>query len=362
MKQTDMQTYKDLLYTLCKPEKNVSTKKYNNCFICFARSTLYFGTMGVTLLRFNCPHSKIPSKTYIERSNTACFLAICASTLLLLTIANNVFDKTVDLRQISLVHAEMVIHLAGATLYALAVYQQNTKVNELYGLNLMVELCAKNGMITLDDKLVKRYTTIFMFFIISCVITLIMTVTTLFIDKCYPLNCFKGVLEDLSFFIEFIVGAHYTFLGITYLRLFSTVLEAVRETLQERFKNRNLQENLLPIEDTSCTIDRKIINQYISKRLDVTRKINNCQRLYLGLHKNLSVTNSFMNPSFLIWWNAVVAATVTCVYLIIKHVKNGMVINVVDGYFMYKVICSLLAMVSYFVVMATIADVVSEIF
>lgn len=304
--------YKDLLYSLCKPEKNVSTKKYNNCFICFARSTLNFGTMGVTLLRFNCPHSKIPSKTYIRRSNVACFFALCASTLLLLTIASNVFDKTLDLRQISLIHAEIVINLAGAILYALAVYQQNTKVNELYGLNVMVELLAQNGMVTLDDKLVRKYTTVFMFFIVSCLITLAVTITTLFIDKCRPLACLKGVLEDLSFFIEFIVGAHYTFLGITYLRLFSTVLEAARETLQERFKHHHLQETLLTLEDAAT--DRKIIRRYLAKRLDVTAKLNKCQRLYLGLHKNVCITNSFMNPGFLIWWNAVVAATVICLY------------------------------------------------
>lgn len=316
-----------------------SSKRFENCFICFFRPVLRFGYTGITALNFECDHSKRPFHTSLKRSWLATSIAFLLSAFFFTVGSHNaytVYGTNISSRDDVLLVGAVMINSIAAYLFLFGVVKTKAKIREIDGLSEIVKDSERMKIIFLDEPFVRKAHKLVHVLIAMFVSLQVFTVLMFVFIGDYSLKAFKKLCTDTCVFMQGTVGSHYVLLQLVLLHMFQKVSAEIREACENR------------------------LNRQASCKQQFLTKIQQLGRLYESVYLNFVETDKFQSPAFLVWWNIVLLVNTLATYIIIVSILIREPLDITQLLFTLKVCGCLVGIIIYLVEMEITAAVVSQ--
>lgn len=327
---------------------NRTSKRNDNCFICFFRPALIFGYTGITPINFHCDHSGHPVKCSLKRSWLGTSISAVLFIVVLFVGAHNaytLYGTKISTREDVLLLGAVLINFIAAYLLSVGLRNANIKIRELRGIIQLVEDADKMGIKFLHDTFVKRGQTLTFTLITLFVCLQLFTIAAFFINGDFSFTAYKRLCTDTCVFLQGTLGTHYITLHLLLLNMFQKVLDKMKEILETRLDAADLNKN-----------DSDSIN---SSQQIFDKEVRRICRFYKSIYLNLLEEDHFTGPALLIWWNAIVAANIVSVYVLLKSMMMQEPLGMVSILFMLKIYGCMMGVIIYLFEMEITAAVVS---
>lgn len=321
-----------------------TTKRYENCLICFFRPALVFGYTGITPVNFYCDHSERPVKCFLKRSlmGTTISAFLCVIVLFVaIHSAYSLYGNKVSTRDDVLLLGTVMINFIAMYLLTVALRFEDIKIKELEGIIQLITDGEQMGITFLDKEFVGSCL-ILIFALITMFVSLeVFTVLIFIIAGDFSFSAFKRLCTDTCVFMQGTVGTHYIALQLLLLHMFQKVLHKLKETLESRLSNNSTKKSSSTSHEIFATNVRRIC------------------RFYKSLYLNFLEENKFMGPAFLIWWNTILAVNIISVYVVLNSIMIQEPLGIVSIFFVLKFYGCMVGIMIYLTEMEVTAAVVS---
>lgn len=323
-----------------------SENSFQNCLICLFRPAFYFGFTGITAIKFSCDHSRPPVTVFLERSILSTFIAI---TLLIINIVFGylniltLLDKEILTREDVLVLNAAAIHFIAAYLLWTGAGKAQKKIKEIRGIAELAKACEGAGFILFDDKFTRMaHYVVYAFIAVFASLEVSTICYMAAMNRDFSLKAFERLATDTCIFMQGTISTHYMLLQLVLIRLFQKIVVEIKLTAQRRFDG-NVE---------GSKYDQAVRGSFSSR-------LRTLHRIYQSAYLNFMELNNFINPAFLIWWNIVLIANVVCAYVLLNSIMMHEPLELQNMFFLLLHYGTLLGLISFLILMGTLADVVS---
>lgn len=322
-----------------------TSKRYENCFVCFFRPALLFGWTGITVLSFDCDHSVRPVKCFFKRSWPATSVSIIMSLIILFVAIHNSFTllgTRIRTREDVLFVGAVMINFIAAYLLSVGFRRAQIKINDLQGIAELARDAEEMGIWFFNESFVKG-AQIVAYALITMFVSLgMLTIIIFCVLGDFSLAAYKNLCTDMCVLMQGTLGVHYVILFQVKLHMFQKVQDKIKDVAENRLK----------------IVESLDVSSVHSSEQCFETEIRRICRLYSGLYQNFLEDDRFVGPAYLIWWNTILTINVISAYVMLNSIMIQQPLDVVSISFMLKIYgCMLGVTINLFQMEATAAVV-----
>lgn len=332
-----------------------------NCFVCCFKQVLKFGCIGMTPLRFNCPHSEKPSEVYFKKSR---FL-VSASVLVSILITISLFDdfrsfwySKMTLAETLMLVNETMLCLCTSLMFITSFIKGSKKCLELQSICEIIQDGERRGIIFFKPNFGKvaaysAYASITAFFI-----TQSLSVLHFLIQDDYDITTLKIFITDCVLPLELSLSLHYVLLILLFQHMFRRIFLQIKFALSKPLQY-NLGITSTSESDYTLSSAEEIICAEYSRRSTLVQQLTELRRIYSSIFFNYSFTQDFMSPSVLVWWVTLILSLTITNFLVIKCNQELKEFGILYVFRSLKGYVDFVMMIMYLTLMESTTKVVS---
>lgn len=269
------------------------TPDSTSCLVCYLKPILKFGYIGVTPLRFSCPHSKPPTKVVFETSRFLIGLTLFLSLMMNFVIFDNlrlfVEVKMNYMKALMLVN-ECMLCLISYIFLVCDSLQSSVKARELQGLAEIIQCAAQRGIKVLSLKFVKISTWIVYITVLGVVVLELLSILNFIVRSNHDAEAWKTLIGDTSFLLGGSLCVHYVILVAVYIKVIKRVHLQIKLVLMNRLNKKYV---------IGAGADNK--KATILSFFDTEKQLRELRRMHSSIFLNFLQTGKHLSPTALFW-------------------------------------------------------------